>query len=273
MNDTFIIEDYDRKAPFSSFLPGLAGVKGIPVWSFYTNRGQGINSFGIHNKANAMMEFNSAITGYETANLKGFRTFVRKNGEYFEPFCSYDPTAKRRMAIEKNVLTVTEESHDLRFTVEYMILPNENIGALVRKVTVENLGTACELELLDGMPQIIIYGLTNSLYKEMSNLFKSWADIANIENNAPVFKMRASGDDSAEVSEIEGGYFYCAVLNGELQPIVFDKSVIFSYNSSLQWPVTFMESGLEAVLSQEQCFANKVPCAFLAKKLTLGENE
>ena len=90
VGDKFIIEDYDRKAAFSSFLPGLAGVKGIPVWSFYTNRGQGINSFGIHNKANAMMEFNSAITGYETANLKGFRTFVRKNGEYFEPFCSSD---------------------------------------------------------------------------------------------------------------------------------------------------------------------------------------
>ncbi|MBR6743869.1 MAG: cellobiose phosphorylase, partial [Clostridia bacterium] len=273
VDDQFIIEDYDRKAAFSSFLPGLAGVKGIPVWSFYTNRGQGINSFGIHNKANAMMEFNSAITGYETANLKGFRTFVRKNGEYFEPFCSYDPTAKRRMAIEKNVLTVSEESHGLRFTVEYMILPYENIGALVRKVTVENLGAACELEILDGMPQIIIYGLTNSLYKEMSNLFKSWADIANIENNAPVFKMRASGDDSAEVSEIEGGYFYCVVANGQLQPIVYDKNVIFSYNSSLQWPVTFMESGLEAVLSQEQCFANKVPCAFASVKQTLGENE
>ena len=48
--DKFIIEDYTRMPAFSSFLPGLAGVRGIPVWSFYTNRGQGINSFGIHNK-------------------------------------------------------------------------------------------------------------------------------------------------------------------------------------------------------------------------------
>lgn len=36
--EKFIIEDYTRMPAFSSFLPGLAGVRGIPVWSFYTNR-------------------------------------------------------------------------------------------------------------------------------------------------------------------------------------------------------------------------------------------
>lgn len=41
---TFVIDDYDRLPAFSSFLPGLAGVKGIPMWTFYTNRGQGMNS-------------------------------------------------------------------------------------------------------------------------------------------------------------------------------------------------------------------------------------
>jgi len=51
--DTYVIEGYDELPAFSSFLPGLAGVKGIPLWVYYTNRGQGINSFGIHNKSNA----------------------------------------------------------------------------------------------------------------------------------------------------------------------------------------------------------------------------
>ena len=54
-NNTFTIENYDRVAPFSSFLPGVAGVKGIPLWLFYTNRGQGVASFGVHNKDNAFM--------------------------------------------------------------------------------------------------------------------------------------------------------------------------------------------------------------------------
>ena len=258
--DKFIIDNYTEVPAFSSFLPGLSGVKGIPVWSFYTNRGQGINSFGIHHKGNAIMEFNSANTAYENTPIKGFRTFVRVDGEYYEPFCAYDPKAKRRMEIEKNALTIFEESHGLKIRVCYIILPGENIGALVRSVTVENADSAAhELEILDGMPQIIPYGIQNGQYKEMSNLFKSWADIKNIEANAPLYTMRASSDDSAEVSEIQGGYFYLAVRDGELQPVLYDKNVIFAWDSSMVNAVTFREEGLKGVLAKEQWFANKVP--------------
>ena len=80
--EKFIIEDYTRMPAFSSFLPGLAGVRGIPVWSFYTNRGQGINSFGIHHKGNAMMEFNPANTAYENTPLKGDRKSTRLNSSH-----------------------------------------------------------------------------------------------------------------------------------------------------------------------------------------------
>lgn len=272
--EKFVIEDYTEVPAFSSFLPGLSGVKGIPVWSFYTNRGQAINSFGIHHKGNAIMEFNSANTAYENTPVKGFRTFVRVDGTYYEPFCTYAPEAKRRMEIEKNVLTISEESHGLKITVCYIILPNESIGALVRRVTVENSDSAAhELELLDGMPQIIPYGIQNGQYKEMSNLFKSWADIKNIEKKAPLYTMRASSDDSAEVSEIEGGYFYLAVRDGELQPVLYDKNVIFSYDNSMVTAVAFRENGLEGVLSKEQCFANKVPCGFIPVKVRLAAGE
>lgn len=272
--DRFIIENYTEVPAFSSFLPGLSGVKGIPVWSFYTNRGQAINSFGIHHKGNAIMEFNPANTAYESTPIKGFRTFVRVDGTYYEPFCTYAPGAKRRMEIEKNVLTISEESNGLRITVCYIILPGENIGALVRRVTVENLDSAAhEVELLDGMPQIIPYGIQNGQYKEMSNLFKSWADIKNMENRAPLYTMRASSDDSAEVSEIEGGYFYFAVAGGELQPVIYDKNVVFAYDNSMVNAVTFREKGLAGVLAEEQCFANKVPCGFIPVKVTLTGGE
>jgi len=272
-DDKFVIENYDRQPAFSSFLPGLAGVKGIPVWSYYTNRGQGINSFGIHNKGNAMMEFNPANTAYENTPVKGFRTFARLKGQFFEPFCSYDRSAARRMEIEKNTVAIVEESHGIRITVRYFILPQENIGALARYVTVENLGEEQEIELLDGMPQIIVYGITNSQYKEMSNLFKSWVDIKNLERNAPLYTMRASSDDSAEVSEIEGGYYYCCAMEGALQPIIYDKSVVFGQDSSMLKPVVFMEEGLKGVWEKSQCFANKIPCAFVAVERKLGKGE
>lgn len=93
---TFVIDDYDRLPAFSSFLPGLAGVKGIPMWTFYTNRGQGMNSFGIDNKGNAIMEFNSANTAFENTTVKGFRTFLTIDGEYYEPFFKYEDDANVR---------------------------------------------------------------------------------------------------------------------------------------------------------------------------------
>lgn len=272
--DKFVIDHYDKVSAFSSFLPGLSGVKGIPIWAFYTNRGQGINSFGIHDKNHAIMEFHSANTAYESTPVKGFRTFMRVNGDFYEPFCAYDPKAERRMEIEKNVCSVCEESHGMRVKVEYIILPEETIGALVRHVTVENRTKQdIKLEMLDGMPQIIPYGIENGQYKEMSNLFKSWADIKNIENHAPLYTMRASSDDSAEVSEIEGGYFYFVVQDEALVPILYDKNVIFSYDNSMVTPVNFLENGLFGVLEAEQCFANKVPCGFAAFEKTLGAGE
>lgn len=272
--ETFVIENYDRLTPFSSFLPGLAGVKGIPMWSFYTNRGQAMNSFGIHNKGNAMMEFNPANTAYEEAAIKGFRTFVRVDGDYYEPFCTYAPEVNRRMEIEKNVVSITEESHGLRITVCYVVLPNESIGAMVRKVTVENTDdTSHSVELLDGMPQIITYGVQNSLYKEMSNLFRSYAEIRNMENNAPFYTTRAASDDSGEVAETEGGFFYLAVRDGALLPVICDKAVVFDYDSSLINPVIFREQGLARVLEGKQCVSNKIPCGFvpLCAALAAGE--
>lgn len=272
--DRFYFKDYDKLPAFSSFLPGVAGVSGIPLWVFYTNRGQGVNSFGIHHKGNAIMEFNPANTAYENTPTKGFRTFLRKDGEYFEPFGGYSTTAKRTMCAQKNSFSIAEEERGLRISVSYFVLPTEEIGALVRRVKIENIsGKVCALEGIDGLPKIIPYGIQNGQFKEMSNLFKSWTDIKNIENRAPYYAMRASSDDSAEVSEIRGGYFYCTAADGELLPVIYDAEVVFDYDSSLAMPVVFLEEGLSGVRSREQCFANKVPCGFtpFARELAVGE--
>ncbi len=271
--DKFEISNYTKVSPFSSFLPGVAGVDGIPIWAFYTNRGQGINSFGINHKGDAIMEFNPANTAYENTPVKGFRTFVKADGQYYEPFCSY-ADVKRQMSIEMNVLSVVEESHGLKITVSYCILPHENVGGLLRKVTVENIsGSTKKVELLDGMAQIIPYGIQNGQYKEMSNLFKSWADIKNIENESPLFAMRASSDDSAEVTEIEGGYFYTAAMDGKRLHIIYDKRVVFAQEDSMVMPAGFMESTFTDIKTAKQCFANKIPCAFAAVEAEIKAGE
>lgn len=263
--DTYVIEGYDKLPAFSSFLPGLAGVRGIPLWVFYTNRGQGINSFGIHNKDNAILEFNPANTAYENTALKGFRTFVKSNGKYFEPYFTLDQSAARNMYIRRNDIAVEEinKRHGLKITVKYFVMPEADYGALVRRVCIKNIsGEVRAVDVLDGLPKIIPYGIKNSQYKEMSNLLQSWTEIKNIDRSVPFYTLRASSDDSAEVSGIEGGYFYLTVQDNRVMPVIYDPEVIFEYDSSLVNPIGFMETAFPELLRKPMYYANKIPCGF-----------
>lgn len=264
-NDTYIIKDYDKMPPFTSFLPGLSGIRGIPMWLFYVNRGQGIASFGIHNKGNAIMEFNPANTGYENTAVKGFRTFIRIDESYYEPFINYNCSTERNMYIKKNSLEVEEINHEIKLSIKakYFILPNEEIGAVVRNIIITDLsGHRRDIEVLDGMPKIIPFGISNSSYKDVSNLLKSWTDIRNIENDIPFITMRSSSNDSAEVTEVKSGYYYLSVKDGKLIMPIYDIEAVFDYDTSLLRPVIFEKEGLSGVLKFKQYYVNKIPCAF-----------
>ncbi|BCJ96085.1 hypothetical protein acsn021_36540 [Anaerocolumna cellulosilytica] len=273
--ETYVMEDYDKLPAFSSFLPGLAGIRGIPVWVYYTNRGQGINSFGVHNKSNAIMEFNPANTAYENTAVKGFRTFIRCNGVFYEPFFPSLLKTERTMYMNKNSFKIQETNADygLRITITYYVLPEEPVGGLVRKVELENISEEeKDIELLDGLPKIIPYGIKNGDFKEMSNLLKSWTEIKH-RDTIPYYTLRATSDDSAKVDEIEGGYYYLTVKEGSILPVIYDGEVIFGQETSLLYPVCFLEEGLAGVLKQEQCYANKIPCGFTPVKTSLKPGE
>ncbi|GGH14477.1 cellobiose phosphorylase [Paenibacillus segetis] len=277
----FVIEQFDKGKPFSSFLPGLAGLKGIPMWSFYVNRGQGIASFGVRDKNSPIMEFSPANISYKNVAETGFRTFIKIKGEQeiYEPFQSARPdqAAKRIMTILPNGLTIEESHavHGLKTTVHYFILPNEDYAALVRRVKIENIGDKeIDLELLDGLPEILPYGVENSGYKDIGNLLRSWMDVYNVENGIPFYKLRSSTSDEAEVSEITNGHFYLSFTGeGEkISPIV-DFEVVFGGNTSLVYPDRFAETTLADLAELPQYPVNKVPCGFsgVARNLAPGK--
>ncbi|MFR4319556.1 MAG: hypothetical protein ACLT2Z_09515 [Eubacterium sp.] len=107
----------------------------------------------------------------------------------------------------------------------------------------------------------------------MSNLFKSWAYIKNIDNKVPYYTRRASTKDSAEVSYVEGGYYYLTVRDGKLQDVNYDVDTVFGYDLSLMTPARFIDGGVDNVLAKKQCFANKVPCGFTPFKETVKAGE
>lgn len=269
------IEDYGRKSAFASFLPGISGVKGIPIWCYYVNRGQGIVSFGIENKDHAIMEFYPAHQAYQNVKITGFRTFVKKDGMVLEPF--QDETIPHNMTISMNGLELEErnETEGLLTRVSYFTLPGERIGALVRKVSIRNIADKpVRIELLDGMPACIPYGIDHEGMKTMGQTLKAWMQVDRA-GDIPYMKARASTVDSAAVTEIKGGNFSIGSLpDGTRLKAITDPGVIFSYDLSLQKPVAFLSHSVSELQQMAQISENLVPCSFygIASNLPAGED-
>jgi hypothetical protein len=127
------VDAYQALRPLASFLPGIAGEYGKPMWVFYTNRGQCISSFGVRDKNGAMLEFHPANKGYTLASLFGFRSFYKVAADQgpllHEPFQPGAADAVvQRLCIRSEEIEI-EETHaalGLRMRVVYFTLPNEN---------------------------------------------------------------------------------------------------------------------------------------------------
>ena len=173
----FVIQDYNRKKPFSNFLPGIAGLYGIPMWVFYVNRGQGLASFGTKGKDDAILEFFPANKAYQNVNTLGFRTFIKpaphskSRNAVSGPSAVYEPfredirgtgLVEQTLEMSSHEFVIREINRELglEISVRYFTVPNESLAALVREVTFQNIsGRSLEFELLDGLPQVNPYGM------------------------------------------------------------------------------------------------------------------
>ena len=266
----YVIRDYQRKPPFSSFLPGIAGPLGVPVWCYYNNRGQGVCSFGAQDKEHAIMEFSPTRQAYRDVARTGFRTFFKVNGTYRELF-----TQNRDMHIGMGELEITCEQDSLRASAVYFGVPGERTAALARVLTVANAGTEpLALELLDGMPELIPYGVSHENLKEMNNLAQAWMRVEDGSQGTACFRVRASMEDTAQVSRVEGCNF-CLAWDEEgtlLRPLV-QPELVFGADTSLAVPEGFARAPLAALRAAPQQTENRFPCCFLPKTAVLGPGE
>jgi len=215
----FIINDYNSTKAFSSFFPGVAGTKGIPMWTFYVNRAQCICSMGIDGKHHPIMEFLPANWAYNLVSSQGFRTFIKfpegNKIKYYEPFQNYfrdeEMQKEQRMKITSSELILEEINHSLglKFTVKYFNLPQAKYAGLVRKLKIENLSQEpIAFQALDGLPLIIPYGLDNGGLKNVRRLVEAFVEVVNYENKVPFFKGKVKPADRPDVVRIKKGNFY-----------------------------------------------------------------
>lgn len=281
----FVVENYNEQKPFASFLPGIAGLEGIPLWVYYVNRGQGIASFGVENKDCSILEFLPADKSYQAVSYNGFRTFIKliENGktELLEPFSQLwgQASAIEHMLIKPNELSFEyiNDQKGLSVTVSYFTLPHENFAALARQVTIKNISNKpINMEVLDGLPGIIPVGMSNAAYKELGHTLRAWMHVYNLESNVPFYKVRSSTEDTAEVSEITAGHFYLSFTSdneGSASRPIVDTDLVFGNNTSFAYPASFMSKSLKELLTMDQVVVNKKPGAFSGFAKTLSSEE
>ncbi len=279
---TFTIDNYSRYPVFSSFLPGIADVWGIPLWVFYCNRGQGIACFGTDTKDRSILEFQSASRAYQTVPVTGFRTFLKLDGgDCAEPFArpaaAQGQTVLQCMDIRAHALALSEDNREtgIRTDISYFTLPNADIGALVRVVTLTNTSDRCrEIELLDGLPAVTNAGVDNFMLKNMPYLAEAWSDVEGVETHAPLYKIRIATDDTPEVRIVREGNFYVSKAFGAdgLAPVVVDSRLVFGSDEAFLSPEAFFEADALAV-PESQCARKGIPCAFAHYRVTLAPSE
>lgn len=296
----FVMEDYDTKAAFSDFLPGVAGVYGKPVWGFYVNRGQGIASFGTKSKETPMMEFNAANKAYQNTPYLGFRTFIQgKRGkksflsEPFSPAKTRVPGApdqhkkpKRVMYVGLNEMEIKEVDHENGITVNstYIVLPMESFSSFVRRTTYTNTGADdLTFSSLDGVARFEPTGgeIDWSL-KNMGRTLEGWMGVYQADENSismPFFKMSTEPADTASVIiEKAGHYCLSFVVNedakSDLLPVAYDPRKIFGWDTSMTEPAGLETTSIADLIKNPQYGDAKTSSAMPAlQDITLAPGE
>ena len=278
-NGDFVIDDFNEAPSFASFLPGIAGVWGVPLWSFYANRGQCMASFGVLDKDGAIMEFHPANKAYRLTALHGFRTFIKSGGASWEPFAEGSGNPARMMITSHDLrLEQRNRTLGLLVAVEYFTLPGEGLPALVRVVRITNESRkAHSIEALDGMPCILPAGVDNGVLKTMSNVIQAWLMVEPLGRGTEYYRTKtALGDSAMAGAAFRKGNFYSAfVMKGgrTTRPAVVVKPTsVFGPVDGLESPVLFLAKGRFTPPAREPR-EGFFPCAFAHVPLNLRAGE
>jgi len=272
----FVIKNYDLAKPFASFLPGIAGLFGIPMWVFYVNRGQGIVSFGTENKKNAIVEFFPANRAWQFVSRRGFRTFIKtktsKGRRCYEPFRNKlqneDLHFERKMFITADDFSVQENNYalGLEINAHYYTLANEPLACLIRTVTIKNTSRKTKkMEILDGLGQVVPYGANDRFLKELGRTIEAWMQVQFVTKfNVPFYKLAVDPSDRPQVLYIKGGNFYYSYAHvgnaRKKTAFIVDPRIVFGQVNAHNYPRNFC--GRNFRIPKQQITSSQTPSAF-----------
>ncbi len=274
-DNRFVIDQYNDLAPFASFLPGIAGTLGRPAWVFYVNRGQAVASFGVRNKDGAFLEFFPADKAYQLTPSRGFRTFLKiADGDRIlshEPFQrGAKPEVKQRLYVTPHEVGVEEINPQLGFCIraDMFTLPEASVAGLLRRVEIVNTsGQTKKIEIVDGLPQVLPFGMNQWILKFMSRTSEAFMRVEGVQENLPFYRLKVWPTDSPQVEPVIACNFFAGFLNGGRTRVIVDAERIFGLAGDFSRPERFFAN--DSLDFANQVAGNQTPSAFQALTLEL----
>ena len=165
---------------------------------------------------------------------------------------------KRYMYVGSNEMQIQEidVANGIETNVTYFTLPEEDFGALVRRVTITNMfgHQSLNISVLDGLARMEpAGGELNKLLKGIGRTLEGWFGVYFPYKDSltmPFYKLSTQPSDSASVTIQQAGHYCLSMIDGDpskLLPIVYDSSKVFGEDTMLLRPIE---------LKQQDCCRN-----------------
>lgn len=199
------ISNYDRMPAFF-----MSIVSNSDHWMFISSRG-GLTC-GRKNPENALFPYYTDDKIHDSATNSGPKTIIiatiAKRSYVWQPFecvLSHMYKIERNLykSIYGNQLIFEEKNHDLELTFSHSWMNSDKYG-FVRESVLKNLSSSenIEIDVLDGLRNILPYGVNRGLQTNMSTLVDGYKQAELIENSGlALFTLSSILTDRAEPSE------------------------------------------------------------------------
>ncbi len=193
------ISDSQTLPPFFIQVPSSSN-----IWIFMSSKG-GITA-GRQNAGGNIFPYETDDRLHQAYDT-GSRTLVKCDGKLWQPF---EANGTNKYAITQNIyksyygnsVMMEEVNHDLNLTFSYKYECSEAYG-IVKTSKFTNLGnTDREIEVLDGLMNILPYGVNENLQSTSSNLVDAYKAAELCDNSLAVYSLTTVINDTPNPIEV-----------------------------------------------------------------------
>ena len=198
------IENMDRMPAFF-----MSIVSDSDHWIFISSKGS--LTAGRKNAENALFPYYTVDKIHDSHEITGSKTIilVKRKGKRFlwEPFSErYEGLYRIKRNIYKNIcgnkLIFEEVNEDLSLIFQYGWFTGETYGFIKKSRVINNSKTSVSLICLDGIQNILPYGVNKSLQAEFSTLVDAYKkNELHAETGLGIYRLSSIPVDKAEPSE------------------------------------------------------------------------